>query len=448
VAVATMQPHECWFLVFMLKVILLDYGSAFQLHNPLPQHAMNFIELEDQVYTRFKPIVEPLNCFSLSLMFKHSFSNTEHMNSAVSSLSVETMLYHLLRAADGSTSNQITYSLGLDPGNAKNVQELFFDLMDNNFDDRGNLASATYLLLKQLKTDKESKELKKFQRDIQRLQVTGMETVDKFADPKLPHRVNDWFKKHTHFHLFWMLTGKLPADQSLVVLNAVYHKIKWQYPFNLNMTEKGTFYNGKNTDGIKNIDFMVMKKARLAYADFRIGDTYAEVLDLPLTSKRLSMILFLPYSMQMFKKAASVRGSEDQKKVIEIMHRIQNYVPNGNVDIKLPKFAVNNTVDVYTGLKEFGIVDIFNQRKADLGGIRGHKEDYVSFMKHRTFVRLEEFGSNGDFANDPSKADDKQYTFEAIRPFAFFVMDRTTGLILLNGIIEVPDTHAEHHHII
>ena len=63
------------------------------------------------------------------------------------------------------------------------------------------------------------------------------------------------------------------------------------------------------------------------------------------------------------------------------------------IEVALPKFKVKAAADIKTVLTKMGISDLFDRNVADLSGISGRDELFVSDVFHKAFVEVNEEGS-------------------------------------------------------
>ena len=66
---------------------------------------------------------------------------------------------------------------------------------------------------------------------------------------------------------------------------------------------------------------------------------------------------------------------------------------SSKIEVGLPKFKVEADVKIKAVLTEMGISDLFDENTADLSGISGRNELYVSDAFHKAFVEVNEEGS-------------------------------------------------------
>ena len=69
------------------------------------------------------------------------------------------------------------------------------------------------------------------------------------------------------------------------------------------------------------------------------------------------------------------------------------------IRVYLPKFKVEAAADIKTVLTKMGIIDLFHEYMADLSGISGRDDLYVSDVFHKAFVEVNEGGSEAAAAS-------------------------------------------------
>jgi serpin B len=89
-----------------------------------------------------------------------------------------------------------------------------------------------------------------------------------------------------------------------------------------------------------------------------------------------------------------------------------------------------------------GIEDAFISGRADLSGIDGTHQLFVTDVLHKAFVKLDEKGTEAAAATAvviaPGSAGPDPATLEAVRPFIFLIWDHSTGAILFVGRVVDP----------
>lgn len=85
-----------------------------------------------------------------------------------------------------------------------------------------------------------------------------------------------------------------------------------------------------------------------------------------------------------------------------------------------------------------GISEVFDQSRADLSKI--NQQYYVSAMIHKTKISVDEKGTTAAAVTTSIIANKSTPPkFLANKPFLFFIVDRTTKLILFSGQYVAPE---------
>ena len=112
------------------------------------------------------------------------------------------------------------------------------------------------------------------------------------------------------------------------------------------------------------------------------------------------------------------------------------------VNVALPKFEFSTDVPLKTVLTGLGMTSAFVPGVADLSGMDGTRDLYISDALHKAFVAVDEAGTEAAAATavvvGVTSAPLEPRTFEADRPFIFLIRDRITGTILFAGRVLDP----------
>ncbi|KAL1438198.1 hypothetical protein MTO96_048281 [Rhipicephalus appendiculatus] len=176
----------------------------------------------------------------------------------------------------------------------------------------------------------------------------GQEAIDK---------INKWVSEKTHGKVRSLFEEPPDFSTRLILLNAVYYKGTWLYEFNKLRTKPRSFYNGGVTKVL--IPTMKMKSTLNHTFDATLN---ADVVDLPYVGNDISMTILLP---RMYPK---------------------------DMKLKLPKFKLDTKYTLKPTLEALGIKKIFSA-DADLSGISGAKNLYVSDVLHKAVLEVNEEGS-------------------------------------------------------
>lgn len=111
------------------------------------------------------------------------------------------------------------------------------------------------------------------------------------------------------------------------------------------------------------------------------------------------------------------------------------------VAVSFPQFTLEDSYDLNSTLQDMGVTDIFEERKADLTGISPSPNLYLSKVVHKTFVEVDENGTQTVAASgvaSTERSTPSWETFNANHPFLFFIRHNKTQTILFYGRVCSP----------
>merc|ERR1719312_2481799 len=166
-------------------------------------------------------------------------------------------------------------------------------------------------------------------------------------------------------------SGSIDSETKFVLLNAIYFKGKWEKPFKKDKTDwEGKFHVGvQKTVKAK----MMHQKASFGYAvldkdakalpilkNGTLNKGYAYGLRMPYKGEQMDMVIILPKNS---KNLADV-----EKKIYNVDINSLFDGPPITTDVKIPKFKIEQALDLKKPLKQMGVKDIFSS-SADLSRI-------------------------------------------------------------------------------
>ena len=111
----------------------------------------------------------------------------------------------------------------------------------------------------------------------------------------------------------------------------------------------------------------------------------------------MSMFIILPNKVDGLAELESKLASENVLDSINTAMRMPT-----KIEVAIPKFKLEASVELNEHLKALGMSDLFDENSADLSGISGKKDLYVSKVFHKTFVEVNEEGSEAAAATGNS----------------------------------------------
>jgi serpin B len=102
----------------------------------------------------------------------------------------------------------------------------------------------------------------------------------------------------------------------------------------------------------------------------------------------------------------------------------------------MPRFRIESEFDLKNTLKSLGMTDAFISTAADFSGIDEETDLFVSRVVHKTFVSVDEDGTEAAGATAgllAAGAPHNRAAFKMDHPFIFLVRDNPTGTVLFMG---------------
>jgi serpin B len=255
----------------------------------------------------------------------------------------------------------------------------------------------------------------------------GLRLLDYVADPEGSRVIiNDWVEEATEDRIKDLIPeGAITVDTRLALVNAIWFKANWFEEFDPAATEPGTFTLLDGTE----------IEVPLMHAGLRTG--YAET--------DLFEAVRLPYAGD----AAMVVLLPEQGSPAELVTTLtpENLeIPWGDylVDVTLPSFEFDAEIALKPALQELGMRAAFEWPStggADLTGITAVRELFVSDAFHKTFIALDEEGTEAAAATAiivSLESAPEPVGFTVDRPFLFWIEHSSTGELLFLGQITNP----------
>ncbi|XP_045383469.1 serpin B12 isoform X2 [Lemur catta] len=266
---------------------------------------------------------------------------------------------------------------------------------------------------------------------------TTIESVDfRKHTEKSREEINYWVESQSQGKIKELFSKDTINDATVLVLvNAVYFKAKWEKYFDCENTVDALFFLNENEK--KNVKMMTQK------GQYRIGfieELKAQILEMRYTKGELSMFVLLPsYSEDNLKGLEELERKVSYEKIVAWSSSENMY--ENMVAVSFPQFTLEDSYDLNSILQDMGITDIFDETRADLTGISPTPNLYLSKIVHKTFVEVDENGSEAAAASGVvgmEKSMSSCVEFNVCRPFLFFIRHNKTQTILFYGRVCSP----------
>lgn len=192
--------------------------------------------------------------------------------------------------------------------------------------------------------------------------------------------INKWVSEKTHGKIRTLFEEPPDFSTRLILLNAVYYKGTWLYEFDKAKTKPRSFYNGGVTKVL--VPTMKMKSTLNHTFDATLN---ADIVDLPYVGIDFAMTILLPSERNGIEHLRSALTPLTLNKAVARMY------PK-DMKLKLPKLKLDTKYNLKPTLESLGITKIFSA-DADLSGISGARNLYVSDVLHKAVVEVNEEGS-------------------------------------------------------
>ena len=255
------------------------------------------------------------------------------------------------------------------------------------------------------------------------------ENLDFVAQPEESRKtINSWVEEKTNDKIKDLIPQDSINDLTrAVITNAVYFLGNWTVQFDENLTKEDDFKVSEQ----KTVKVPMMNVEQ----NFNYGSTDdLQILQMSYKGDDLSMLVLLPKDNDL--------SSLEKKLTVENLNQWKSNLMKKQVNVFLPKFKLETTYSLNENLVKMGMPSAFDSELADLSGIDGKKDLYVSGVFHKAFVSVDEKGTEAAAATGivigTTSAGSLPEIFRADHPFIFIIQDDRTGLILFMGKVVNP----------
>ncbi|KAJ9598343.1 hypothetical protein L9F63_010959 [Diploptera punctata] len=309
---------------------------------------------------------------------------------------------------------------------AYSLEKYFQDMKKFNGSESYELSSANRLFIS---NDRKLRDC------MARLFEGEVQSIDFRSNPEAARQIiNGWVETQTKRHIQDLIPqDKISVNTQLVLANAAYFKGKWQSQFLPEQTKRDLFYNSPSSKPTF-VDFMKQKGAFNHIVSEKLG---AHILELPYKGNDISMFIILPP----FTKANGVESIIENLSLESLHELLEDDLPK-NVEVVIPKFAIEQTITLKPILERLGVGDLF-QSTSDLSGFTGEPNLQLDDAIHKAKISLDEQGtvaaaSTAIFSFRSSRPL-SPVQFIANHPFMYLIFDKTSQTIQFMGVYRTPN---------
>jgi serpin B len=239
--------------------------------------------------------------------------------------------------------------------------------------------------------------------------------------------INSWVEEKTNAKIKDLLPpGSINEMTRAVITNAIYFLGNWTVQFDEKITKE---------DDFKTSEKIVKTPMMNTLQNFNYGSTDdLQILQMSYKGDNLSMLVLLPNDNDL--------NSLEKKLSVVNLNEWKDHMIKKQVNVYLPKLKIETKYMLNENLIKMGMPSVFDPELADLSGIDGQKNLYVTDVFHKAFVEINEKGTEAAAATgitvSITSAGPQPETFRADHPFIFLIQDDRTGLILFLGKVVDP----------
>lgn len=346
--------------------------------------------------------------------------------------SISTAFSMTAAGAKGSTASEMWSVLHYRPDEFAAMKQLRETLTINRQLERDpelHVANALWV-------QKELPILPEFRKIMNKDFAAPLENTDFINNPtNAIQRINDWVRKSTNAKIDEIVTpDDVSPDTRLILTSAIYMKAQWRNLFEESLTTEESFHVSPqrtinvpmmhNTEYFRLFEGKTMTAIEMPY-DYNFED-----------APSLSMVLVVPTN------EASLTDLENSIS-IEKWNKWKNAGKWRNVELSLPKFKIESEMELNPIMTQLGMREAFIPQ-ANFSGITGKKDLYINKAVHKTFINVDEKGTEAAGATGVMmsltslRETEEPYQLVVDRPFLFFIVEQNTQAILFMGRVTEP----------
>jgi len=369
-------------------------------------------------------LVSSSNFFSFEIFKTIQASEPSGKNLMISPLSISYALGMLYNGANGNTKDEIRKMLGFSNLSDEQVNSNFQSLTKalTSIDEKVNVSIANSIWYR-----KDFTVLADFLNTNQTYFGAEIQSLN-FGDPNSLLIINKWVSDKTQQKIPEILK-EIPAEAVMYLINAIYFKGIWKYKFKKEETQLGSFYSDDKCKCYLQVPTMKQE------GDFKtMSNSTFSALELPYGQGNFSMVVILPnYDKTIGNVMAGFDATQWQNLNASLM-------PVKGLKIKLPRFKFEYEKSLVKSLQTLGMNDAFANGIADLSKINALSKLFVSEVKHKSFIEVNEDGTEAAAVTSIELTITSIILNEFVvnRPFIFVIKENSTGAILFMGQVYNP----------
>ena len=372
-------------------------------------------------------VTGPINSFGVKLL-RHT---SPGQNVMISPFSICTAVAMLNAGARGNTKAQIDAAFGWErKTNVSGQYEALLGAVSSGGASLFNISSSNRMYVDHHFQPLESYTntlADNFGADLERVNFGSGDNSDTVEE------INSWVESQTNGKIQKMFS-EIESNTKAILINTIYFNAEWLKPFT--ETSKSTFF-------LKKGDPVQVETMRITERFKYFRNEVVEVVELPYHADKsdISMIVIQPTAkgglLDLERKVIKKRFS----KISKWIKNVEKSNPE-KFFLSMPKFEFGSKLpNLQDTLQEkFGVRDVFDAARANLSGINGGRNLFVSSIIHQSFIAVDEKRTEAAAATAVQVAFRSRAPPSIFinQPFLFVIYDHHNKVVLFIGRVTDP----------
>jgi serpin B len=249
-----------------------------------------------------------------------------------------------------------------------------------------------------------------------------------FGSPDAASTINEWVDDKTNGKIEKIVSSPIAPHIVMFLINAIYFKGTWTEEFDPSLTEDDLF---TLPSGEKVPCRMMRRPGPGEEAEFECySDGEVHVLDLPYADGWYTMTIVMPWPhVEMDNLIAGLDVEKWNGWTASLMADKGTFA--------MPRFETTYEIELKEALAAMGM-EIALDQGADFSGIRETGGLWIDKVKHKTYVRVDEAGTEAAAVTATIPVSSIGCSMRVDRPFLFAIREKHSGTVLFIGKIVDP----------
>ncbi len=433
-----MRKYLSMFVICSLCTVCL-YCSESNLPDE-PEQAPPLLRTPAQLTQQETDLLESANKFGLNLFREVARHTPATDNIFISPLSVSYALGICYNGAEGDTRDSIGTTLQMSGLSLEELNRAYRDVTRilTQADPLVDFRSANSFWSRQ------GKAIQPEFIDLARTYFDArVEEID-FQAPWAADTINAWVSQATNGKITEMVTPPISPSVAAILMNAIYFKGNWMFPFDTANTDTATFYLDDGTETVCRMMHLYEEEHAIQINEYEIApDTnatyyeneYLMAVSLPYGRGDFRMTIMAPYLQR--DPNFTVDNLIDSLTLENWNSWLGGFHPVG-FEIKLPRFKFKYEVSLTDVLKTLGMEIAFDPGRADFSNMFVDGVGWISNVKQKAFIQVDEFGTEAAAVTQVIFIDCLPPRLLCDHPFLVVIHEDVSGAILFIGKIANP----------